>query len=86
MPFDVASAWACRIRPEAADKIQKLKPDAIVIQELYREPLGLRELFGRKPFLPQVGQDPHWLLEPYRLDWQYPVADIAQRIHRPLVQ
>lgn len=44
----------------------KLKDDAIVIQELYREPLGVRELFGRKPFLPMAGNDPHWLLEPYR--------------------
>ena len=43
----------------------KLKSDAVVIQELYQDPLGLKEIFGRQPFLPKVGTDPHGLINQY---------------------
>ncbi|MCB0062521.1 MAG: hypothetical protein KDE19_10410, partial [Caldilineaceae bacterium] len=44
---------------------KKLKPDAVIIQELYQQPLGLYEMFGRAAFLPNVGDNPHWLVDQY---------------------
>lgn len=44
---------------------KKLKPEAYIIQELYQNPLGLLELLGRQSFLPQIGSNPHWLVESY---------------------
>ncbi len=43
----------------------KMKPDAIVIQELVQGTLGVKPLFGREPFLPEVGHNPHWLIAQY---------------------
>jgi SAM-dependent methyltransferase len=48
------------------DLIPKLQPEAVVIQELYQDPLGLKEIFGRQPFLPPVGSDRHPLIYHYR--------------------
>ncbi|MEZ4870500.1 MAG: class I SAM-dependent methyltransferase [Caldilineaceae bacterium] len=48
------------------DLRQKLKPNVYVIQELYQQPLALYEIFGRKPFLPAVGANPHWLVNEYQ--------------------
>jgi hypothetical protein len=48
-----------------AELRKKLKPDAYIIQELYQQPLALHELFGRKPFLPTTGDNPHWLVDEY---------------------
>ncbi|MEZ4729780.1 MAG: methyltransferase domain-containing protein [Caldilineaceae bacterium] len=48
-----------------AELCKKLKSDAYIIQELYQQPLALHELFGRKPFLPTVGDNPHWLVNQY---------------------
>ena len=45
--------------------LPKLKPDAVLIQELVQDALGLKEIFGRVPFLPQVGSDPHRLINQY---------------------
>lgn len=45
--------------------LRKMKPDAIVIQELVQGTLGVTPIFGREPFLPQVGSDPHWLIAQY---------------------
>ncbi len=47
--------------------LPKLKSDAVLIQELVQDALGLKEIFGRAPFLPQVGSDPHWLI--YQYQW-----------------
>jgi hypothetical protein len=49
-----------------ANLVPKLKPNAVLIQELAQAPLGLKELFGREPFLPQVGSNPHELVHQYR--------------------
>ncbi|MEM7332735.1 MAG: class I SAM-dependent methyltransferase [Chloroflexota bacterium] len=67
LPDDTFDLVLSRRGPDVTKALLgKLKRDAIVIQELAREALGLQELFGRKPFLPQAGNNPHWLLEPYR--------------------
>jgi SAM-dependent methyltransferase len=49
-----------------AEVRKKLKPAAYIIQELYQQPLALHEIFGRKPFLPTIGDNPHWLVDEYR--------------------
>jgi SAM-dependent methyltransferase len=54
--------------------LPKLRPDAYLIQELADDPLGLKELFGRKPFLPESGYNPHWLIPPYRRLGLLPVS------------
>ncbi|MFN8494301.1 MAG: class I SAM-dependent methyltransferase [Caldilineaceae bacterium] len=45
--------------------LAKLKPEAYVIQELYQDSPGLLEMFGRKSFMRDVGDNPHWLVEEY---------------------
>jgi SAM-dependent methyltransferase len=45
--------------------LRKMKPDAIVIQELVQGTLGVKPLFGREPFLPEVGHNPHRLIAQY---------------------
>lgn len=54
--------------------IPKLKSNGVVIQELAQDSLGLKEIFGRTPFLPQVGNDPHWLIYSYRWLGLLPVS------------
>jgi SAM-dependent methyltransferase len=41
------------------DLMPKLKPDAIVVQELWQDPLALFEIFGRKTFLCDIWYNPH---------------------------
>jgi hypothetical protein len=45
--------------------LHALTPGALIVQELVRGTLGLQPLFGREPFLPQVGSNPHWLVDQY---------------------
>ena len=45
--------------------LSKLKPNTIVIQELVQGTLGVKPLFGREPFLPEVGHNPHRLIAQY---------------------
>lgn len=49
-----------------AEVRKKLKPEAYIIQELYEAPLAIHEIFGRKPFLPTIGDNPHWLVDQYQ--------------------
>jgi SAM-dependent methyltransferase len=46
--------------------LRAIKPDAFIVQELVQGTLGLKPLFGREPFLPHVGCDPHWLIAEYQ--------------------
>ncbi len=47
------------------DVLRTLEPDAFIVQELALGTLGLQPLFGRAPFLPHVGSNPHGLIEQY---------------------
>lgn len=61
--FDVAFS---RRGPNVVPAVlSKLKPNAIVIQELVQGTLGVKPLFGREPFLPVVGHNPHRLIAQY---------------------
>jgi SAM-dependent methyltransferase len=46
--------------------LHAIKPNAFIVQELVQGTLGLQQLFGREPFLPQVGSDEHWLIAQYQ--------------------
>ena len=52
----------------------KLKPDAVVVQELWQDPLGLLEIFGRKTFHAGIGDNPNWLAEQYSWLDLFPVS------------
>jgi SAM-dependent methyltransferase len=52
----------------------KLKFDAVVIQELWQDPLGLLEIFGRKTFHADIGDNPNWLVETYAWLDIFPVS------------
>ena len=45
--------------------LAKLSDDAYVVQELWLDPLGLLEFFGRKALLGDLGANPRWLLDEY---------------------
>jgi SAM-dependent methyltransferase len=45
--------------------LSKLTPEAVVVQELVQGTLGVKPLFGREPFLPEVGHNPHRLIAQY---------------------
>lgn len=67
LPDDTFDLVLSRRGPDVnAEVRKKLKPAAYIIQELYQQPLALHELFGRKPFLPTVGDNPHWLVDQYQ--------------------
>jgi len=52
----------------------KLKSDAVLVQELWQDPLALLEIFGRKTFLRDVWDNPHWLVEEYSWLDMFPVS------------
>jgi SAM-dependent methyltransferase len=52
----------------------KLKPEAYIVQELHQDPRGLLEIFGRKSFLAEVGDNPHWLVDEYSWLELFPVS------------
>lgn len=54
--------------------MEKLKPEAYVVQELAQDSFGLKEIFGRQPFLPQTGDNPHWLVYNYSWLGLFPVS------------
>lgn len=54
--------------------IGNLKPEAIVIQELYQGYLGVLEIFGRKTFLANLGDNPRWLVNEYSWLNLFPVS------------
>lgn len=75
LPDDSFSICLSRRGPDVNPSLMpKLKANAFVIQELYQEPLGLREIFGRKAFLPSAGSNPHWLVDRYRWLGLMPVS------------
>lgn len=45
--------------------MSKLKTGAMVVQELWQDPLALLEIFGRKTFLRDIWDNPHWLVKEY---------------------
>jgi len=54
--------------------LPKLKFEAVVIQELWQDPLGLLEIFGRKTFHADIGDNPNWLVETYAWLDLFPVS------------
>jgi SAM-dependent methyltransferase len=52
----------------------KLKADAMVVQELWQDPLALLEIFGRKTFLRDTWDNPHWLVNEYSWLDLFPVS------------
>ena len=52
----------------------KLKDEAFVIQELFQGFLGLLEIFGRKSFLADLGDNPRWLIDEYSWLNLFPVS------------
>ncbi len=60
LPDDTFDLVLSRRGPDVnQDLMPKLKPDAVVIQELYQDPLALLEIFGRKTFLREFWYNPH---------------------------
>jgi SAM-dependent methyltransferase len=57
-----------------AAMMPKLQPEAYIVQELVRDPLGLLESFGRKSFLADVGDNPRWLVDEYSWLDLFPVS------------
>jgi len=60
--------------PNVDNVMGKLKPDGFVIQELFQSFPGLLEIFGRKSFLADVGDNPRWLVEAYMALDLFPVS------------
>jgi SAM-dependent methyltransferase len=52
----------------------KLRADAVVIQELWQDPLAILEIFGRKTFLRDIWDNPHGLVEAYSWLDLFPVS------------
>jgi SAM-dependent methyltransferase len=42
-----------------------LRHEAYVVQELFQDPIGLLEMFGRKSPLANLGDNPRWLVDEY---------------------
>lgn len=57
-----------------APLMSKLKAEAVIVQELYQDSPGLLEMFGRKSFLANVGNDPNWLIDAYSWLGLFPVS------------
>ena len=51
---------------------------AVLVQELWQDPLAILEIFGRKTFLRDIWDNPHWLVEEYSV--VEPVPGHHQRI------
>jgi len=45
--------------------LEKMRPTAMVVQEVFQDPLGLLEFFGRKTLVADLGDNPGWLVEEY---------------------
>lgn len=70
--FDlVLSRRGPNVTPEL---LSKLKSDAHIVQELFQNPLGLLEIFGRKTFLADLGDNPSWLVDVYSWLDLFPVS------------
>jgi SAM-dependent methyltransferase len=69
--FDVVLS---RRGPNVNHFMPKLKAEAVVIQELVQGYLGLLEMFGRKSFLADIGDNPRWLIDEYSWLNLFPVS------------
>lgn len=69
--FDVVLS---RRGPNVNNLLSKMKPDALVIQELWRDPLALLEIFGRKSFAARLADNANWLVEQYSWLNLFPVS------------
>ena len=54
--------------------MQKLKSDVMLVQELWQDPIGLLEMFGRKTFHADIADNPHWLVRQYSWMDFFPVS------------
>jgi SAM-dependent methyltransferase len=74
LPNEAFDLVYSRRGPNVSAVISKLKPEAYVVQELYQDCLGLLEMFGRKTFLADVGDNPRWLVDEYSWLGLFPVS------------
>ena len=60
LPDDAFNLVLSRRGPDFKQELlPKLKPDALLVQELYQDSLALLEIFGRKTFLRDFWNNPH---------------------------
>jgi hypothetical protein len=74
LPENTFDLVLSRRGPNVTNVISKMKPEAIIIQELFQGYLGLLEIFGRKSFLGEIGDNPRWLVEEYSWINLFPVS------------
>ena len=75
LPDDTFDVVLSRRGPDVnQDLMPKLRSDAIVIQELYQDPLSLLEIFGRKTFLRDIWNNPHNKVARYQRLNLFPVS------------
>jgi SAM-dependent methyltransferase len=54
--------------------MSKMNSEAVVVQELWQDPVGLLEMFGRKTFHADLGDNPKWLIDQYSWLDLFPVS------------
>ena len=75
LPDDTFDLVLSRRGPDVnQDLMKKLKPDALIVQELWQDPLALLEIFGRKTFLRDVWESPHQKVPQYSWLNLFPVS------------
>ena len=74
LPDDTFDLVLSRRGPNVNVFMNKLKAEAIVIQELYQDTLGLFMIFGRKSILADLGDNPRWLIDEYSWLNLFPVS------------
>ena len=75
LPDDTFDVVFSRRGPDLnQDLMPKLRSDAIVIQELYQDPLSLLEIFGRKTFMRDIWNNPHNKVALYQRLNLFPVS------------
>lgn len=74
LPDNAFDLVLSRRGPNVNSFLCKMKPSALVIQELFQGYLGLLEMFGRKTFLGDLGHNQRWLIEEYSWLDLFPVS------------
>ena len=74
LPDDYFDLVFSRRGPNVNAFMQKMKDEAVVIQELFQGYLGLLEFMGRKSFLADLGDNPRWLIDEYSWLNLFPVS------------
>jgi hypothetical protein len=74
LPENTFDLVLSRRGPNVNNVMSKLKPNGFVIQELFQGYLGLLEIFGRKSFLADIGDNPRWLIDEYSRINLFPVS------------